>query len=181
MEQALTRSQQQLMAEKYDCYEKYTRRLHGDEFMDAALEGFIAAVRRYDQMPAAAKALLPFEAVCIRKMRDYVWLQLQKNIRKSVPVATTSLDAFLEEHGYLPHQCAAPCSVEDDVDAKLLLASISSLLSKEELKMVILQAEGYANQEVARLCGITGCTLLQRLDNMRQRIRAANWSWGTEV
>lgn len=180
MENALTRSQRLLMEQEYHHYETYCRRLYGEEFFDAAMDGFIVAVRRYDQLPSAVKAILPFEVVCKRKMKDFVWAQLQKVERRTKRASMTSIDALLEDRGYMLKSYANTCpSVEDDVDAKLLLASISTLLSRDELKMVILQADGYTRQEIAETLGISSTTLDRHLARVRNLVKQSDWSWGS--
>lgn len=169
----MTESQNALFEKHYDILKNYARRLHGDAYYDAAVDGFLAAVQRYDRHPGL-QAVIPFEIIARRMMKDEVCRVSRKEAKDRGEVVIISLDSMRNQRRSVHEYVAAPGDIEEDLEAKLALADVLTRLTRPERDTIMLIHAGYTSAEVGSMFGIKVNSVYGRVYQMRHRIRQDN-------
>lgn len=179
----LTPEQQELAAQYHPTIFSFLRRhrLETADWYDVAVFGYLRAVRLYTGRPELQE--YSFTTIAEKTMRSEVDNERRKQNRRIRPL---SLDAPLSEGGLTLLDVIGspehlPYKREDDVVAAQYMPLLD-VLTKEQLAVLTMKAQGYTYREIAEVLGYkTTAAASSAADRGRAAIRRAEEKRTTEL
>ncbi len=151
-----------------------SRRLDESEFYDVVVFGFLKAADAYLSKPEL-RTRFKFGTIAYVKMRDALSEYRRQQNRQKRKGYTVSLDApFGDEDGLLTlHDVlSAPDSRMMDFETELLMLELASRLSKRDMRVLRMRAQGYKLWEIAKGQRMTVKYISDLLAGLRETVLA---------
>ncbi|SHO54162.1 sigma-70 RNA polymerase sigma factor region 4 domain-containing protein [Anaerocolumna xylanovorans] len=148
----LTPEQQEFAAEYHNLIYAFLnkKKLHEDDYYDIVVFGFLHAVKRYFEESELRK--YSFSTIAWRSM-DSSLANYYKNLnRQKRHCYILSLDSILSNGDFLPVEetVAVPDSQMMQLETELLLHELASRVSRRQMNVIRMKADGYGVKEIAR-------------------------------
>ena len=118
------------------------KRLDENEFYDVVIFGYLKAVKRFLE---GSKKNYAFSTSAFKSMRDSVLDYYKSQSCQKRKAYIVSLDSpFLET------TIAANDSLMNEFEVELLLHDIASVVSKQQMQVLLMKKDGYGVKEIAR-------------------------------
>lgn len=167
---------QKALAEKYfHLVHQYLSRngyLGDDGCYDAALNGFLLAVRAYDENVELREGY-DFSAIAVRRMELHVKDYWQKEYRHRAAMKCVSLDSPVKGSPSMSlHEIfdIPQAQVQDMVEQHYNIQMMLSSLTPQEKQMFWLKVQGFGDSEMAETCGTTTDGIAGRLSHIKRKI-----------
>lgn len=161
--QPLTQEESDFAAAHHNLIGRYLRRarLPEDDFYDVAVFGYLRAVRKYLARPELWQyqfCTIAFRAMScdVRHSREY-WTRAKRNAAVyplNEDVDTETLRDPVQEH----------------MDNVISFHAAAGRLTPLQRRIAAFRADGYSNQEIAKLCSISYGAVKQEMEDARVRI-----------
>lgn len=164
-------TEKEFMERNHDLVEKFLvyRHLNRSEYYDVVIFAYMDAARDY-LSNAELQRKYKFSTIANRRMW-FAYCKEKRHEMQSVryprPICVDSLDEF---------GCTAVFGRESISPVNRLMASetikrLMPYITKKEMEVVQLRAQGYPDSEIAGKCGISRKGISSRIYRMRKRIR----------
>jgi len=153
VETALTPEQQRFATEHHTLVYTFLndKKLREDDYYDIVVFGFLRAVRRYLEESHLQK--YAFSTIAWSAMQTNLYNHHRCESRQKRKAQTVSLDTMAYDNDeILPFQEAlsAPDPSILDFETELLMLELASRVSKREMDIVRMKANGYGTREIAK-------------------------------
>lgn len=149
----LTLEQQKFAADHHALVYSFlnSKRLCEDDFYDVVIFGYLRAVKRYSDEPKAR--LYAFSTVAWREMGQSLSDYYKSQSRQKRKAYVISLDSVVyrdEEALSLHEVLPVPDPLRVDFETELLMLELASRVSKREMDVIRMKADGYGVRDIAR-------------------------------
>ena len=150
----LTVEQQRYAADHHGLVHTFLKKkgLSYDKFYDVVVFGYLKAVTEYLSNPLLRKEY-KFSTIAFQKMADALYRHYEQQNRLKRKAITISLDATIyrnEEPQPLGDVLGTPDSGMIDLETKLLLLDLASIVSKKTMNVIHLAIAGYGVKDIAQ-------------------------------
>ena len=154
IETALTPEQQSFAADNHNLVYAFLneKKLSDDDFYDVVVFGYLRAVKRFFEEPNLSQKY-SFSTIAWGAMRSKLFNHYKSNSRQGQYTSTVSLDAFIygdDEALSLQEVLSAPDSNTVDFETELIMLELASKVSKREMDVIRMKADGFGVREIAR-------------------------------
>lgn len=146
--------------------------LSQDEYYDIVVFGFLRAVRRYFEEDNLKK--YTFSTVAWRSMESDLgnhFKSLSRTKRKGTPISINSV-VYGDEYLTLIDVLAGPDPLMHDFETELMLHELASRVSRQQMRVIRMKADGYGIKEIARRQKTTIKTIQGLLEDARSAVLA---------
>lgn len=166
---ALTPEQREYAADHHNLIYAFLNKKHlrDDEFYDIVVFGFLRAVKRYFEEPELSQ--YSFSTIAWGGMDSCLINYYTSQKRKRSYGRTVSLDSLMHNGEILSLEAAIPSPdpLMLQLETELLLHDLASRVSKRQMMVVRMKAEGYGYREIARKQNTTVQNIRELLDGVR--------------
>lgn len=176
VETALTPEQQDFAAEHHGLVYAFLRdnQLTYDDFYDIAVFGYLRAVKSYLNDLKLAKTY-EFSTVAYTNMKSEMCKHYTKQNRKKRSGFTISLESVVYGDGEpLPLQevLSVPDTSMLDFETELLMLELASRVSKRDMDVIRMKADGYGVRDIARAQQMPMKSVSELLSGLRGTVLA---------
>lgn len=148
----LTPEQQEFAAEYHNVIYAFLnkKKLREDDYYDIVVFGFLRAVQEYLERPELRR--YSFTTIAWRKMESSLADFYKSQNRQKRHCYILSLDSLLSNGDFLPVEetVAVPDSRMMQLETELLLHELASRVSRRQMNVIRMKADGYGVKEIAR-------------------------------
>lgn len=176
VETALTQAQQTFAADHHSLVYAFLneKKLPDDDFYDIVVFGYLRAVKRYfDETDLANK--YAFSTIAWGAMKTCLANHYQSESRQKRKAYVISLDAdvFVDGEKLLYQEVVSATDTHmQDLETELLLLELASKVSKREMDVIRMKAEGFGTREIAKAQRMPMKSVTEMLAGLRNTVLA---------
>ena len=172
---ALTVEQQKFAADHHGLVYSFlnSRRLSEDDFYDIVVFGYLRAVKRYSDEPKARQ--YAFSTIAWREMVQSLSNYYKSLTRQKRQAYVISLDSvvYRDEEALLRYDVlSASDPLMADLETELLMLELASRVSKREMDIICMKADGYGIRAIAKTKKMSMKGVTELLASLRDTVLA---------
>ena len=176
IEAMLTPEQRRFAAEHHSLVYSFLRlyRLDESDFYDVVVFGYIKAAKEY-LSNAKLRRNYAFSTIAFRKMKDALHRHRENQNRQKRKAVIVSLDAarYGESETLSLHEMLyAPDTTMLDFETELLMLELAARVSRQEMRIVRMKADGYSASEIAKTQHMSVKGVVALLAGLRETLHA---------